>query len=230
MHDDVARRPALSTGRARPAPSPGGPTGVNPMRAHGSTDEGKGLMNPDRELIPRDETLHLIAALDDMKAKLLDAAEQWQLLDDTGHVPATTSYAELIQHAVDAQALSHSVVRLTADFARTAHSTNRAGSTVLAHLSTAATMSSFAAPYFAETAETLLALSRSSHPADKKDLENRTVIDHATGRAYLRITSQALRNAAKELNHHIAIHRFVATASQRKSPAPPPPKPSTHHR
>ncbi|MER6424690.1 hypothetical protein [Streptomyces sp. NPDC001137] len=54
-------------------------------------------MNPDaqRELIPRNHTLHLIDALDVMTAKLLDAAEQWHLLDDTGRVPAAPSYAEL---------------------------------------------------------------------------------------------------------------------------------------
>ncbi|MFC5253030.1 hypothetical protein [Streptomyces nigrescens] len=189
-------------------------------------------MNPDvqRELIPRDDTLHLIAALDDIKAKLLDAAQQWQLLDGTGHVPTTPSYAELIQHAADAQALSRSVVQLTADFARTDHSTNRVGSTVLAHLSTAATMSSLAAPHFAETAETALSLRRPSGPTDRQNQEYRMVIDHATARAYLRRTSESLRDAAKELNNHLDIHRFFPTPAYRKSPAPPPPKPSTRHR
>ena len=76
-------------------------------------------MNPDvqRELIPRNNTLHLIDSLDAMKAKLLDAAEQWQLLDDTGRVPAAPSYAGLLQHAANAQALSRDIVQLAADFA-----------------------------------------------------------------------------------------------------------------
>ncbi|AWN29998.1 hypothetical protein [Streptomyces sp. NEAU-S7GS2] len=189
-------------------------------------------MNPNvqRELIPRDDTLHLIAALDSMKVKLLDAAEQWQLLDGTGHVPAAPSYAELIQHANDAQSLAHDVVQLTAEFAQTAHSTNRDGSAVLARLSTAATMSCFAAPHFAETAEIALSLRRASRPADKQHLENRMVIGHATARAYLRRTSESLRDAAKELGNHLDIHRFFPTPSQRESAAPPPPKPSTRHR
>ncbi|MER5215384.1 hypothetical protein ABT063_33770 [Streptomyces sp. NPDC002838] len=189
-------------------------------------------MNSDaqRELIPRDATLHLIGALDDMKAKLLDAAEQWQLLDETGHVPATPSYADLLQHAADAQALSRDVVRMTAEFARTAHSTNRAGSAVLAHLATAATMSSHAAPYFAETAETALSLPRSSSPTDRHHRENRMVIDHATARAYLRRTSESLRDAVKELDDHLNFHRFFRTPSRRESPPPPPPRPSARHR
>ncbi|MGW3937409.1 hypothetical protein [Streptomyces sp. NBC_00024] len=186
-------------------------------------------MNSDaqRELIPRDATLHLIGALDDMKAKLLGAAEQWQLLDETGHVPATPSHADLLQHAADAQALSGDVVRMTAEFARTAHSTNRAGSAVLAQLAAAATMSSHAAPHFTETA---LSLPRSSSPTDRHHRENRMVIDHATARAYLRRTSESLRDAAKELNAHLDFHRFFPTPSQEQSPAPPPPRPSARHR
>ncbi|MER0483159.1 hypothetical protein ABR737_33310 [Streptomyces sp. Edi2] len=189
-------------------------------------------MNPNvqRELIPRDDTLRLIAAFDDMKVKLLDAAEQWRLLDGTGHMPAAPSYAELIQHAADAQSLARDVVQFTADFAQTAHSTNRDGSAVLARLSTASTMACFAAPYFAETAETALSLRRSSRPADRQQLEHRMVIDHATGRAYLRRTSESLRDAAKELSNHLDFHRFFPAPSQRESPAPPPPKPSTRHR
>ncbi|MFE1407835.1 hypothetical protein ACFW5D_30265 [Streptomyces sp. NPDC058770] len=189
-------------------------------------------MNPDiqRELIPRDDALHLIGALDGMQTKLLDAAEQWQLLDDTGHVPASPAYAELIQHAAAAQALSRDVVQLTADFARTAHSTNRAGSAVLAHLATAATMSSHAAPHFAETAETVLSLSRSSGPADRQYKEGRMVIGHATARAYLRRTSESLGDAVEELNVHLVFHRFFPTPSRRESPAPPPPRPGARHR
>lgn len=189
-------------------------------------------MNPEaqRELIPRNNTLHLIDSLDAMKAKLLDAAQQWQLLDDTGRVPAAPSYAELLQQAANAQALSRDIVQLTADFARTAHSTKRAGSAVLAHLATAATLSSHAAPHFAETAETSLSLSRSFGPADRTYRENRMVIDHATARAYLRRTSESLRDAAKELNAHLDFHRFFPTPSQRQDPAPAPPRPSSRHR
>lgn len=189
-------------------------------------------MNSDaqRELIPRDATLHLIGALNAVKAKILDAAEQWHLLDETGHVPATPSYAGLLQHAADAQALSRDVVRMTAEFARAAHSTNRAGRTVLAHLATAATMSSHAAPHFAETAETALSLPESSSPTDRRFRENRMVIDHATARAYLRRASQSLRDAVKELDAHLDFHRFFATPSQQVSPAPAPPRPSARHR
>ncbi|MER5211041.1 hypothetical protein ABT063_10760 [Streptomyces sp. NPDC002838] len=189
-------------------------------------------MNSDaqRELIPRDAALHLIGALDDMKVKLLDAAEQWQLLDDTGRVPAAPSYADLLQHAANAQALSRDIVQLTADFARTAHSTNRAGSAVLAHLATAATLSSHAAPHFAETAETALSLSRSSGVTDRHHRENRMVIDHATARAYLRRTSESLRDTAKELNAHLDFHRFFPTPPRRENPVPPPPRPSARHR
>ncbi|MFD5256854.1 hypothetical protein ACFWM5_28980 [Streptomyces bobili] len=189
-------------------------------------------MNSDvqRELIPRDATLHLIGALDDMKAKLLDAAQQWQLLDETGHVPATPSYADLLQHAADAQALSRDVVRVTAAFARAAHSTNRAGSAVLAHLAAAATMSSQATPYFAETAETALSLPRSSSAADRHHREHRMVIDHATARAYLRRTSESLRDAVEELDAHLDFHRFFPTDSRRESPAPAPRRPSARHR
>ncbi|MEU9064690.1 hypothetical protein AB0D13_39105 [Streptomyces sp. NPDC048430] len=104
-------------------------------------------MTPDvqRDLIPSDDALHLIGTLNVMKDKLLNAAEQWQLLDENGDVPATPSYPALLQHAADAQNLSHDVLRLTADFARSPHPTTRAGSTVLRHLATAATISSHAA-------------------------------------------------------------------------------------
>lgn len=183
-----------------------------------------------RELIPRDATLHPIGALDDMKAKLLDAAQQWHLLDETGHVPATPSYADLLQHAVDAHALSRDVVRMTAEFAQAAHSTNRAGSAVLAHLATAATTSSQAAPHFAETAETALSLNRSSSPTDRHQREHRMVIDHATARAFLRRTSESLRDAVEELNAHLDFHRFFPTLSRRESPAPAPRRPSARHR
>lgn len=189
-------------------------------------------MNPDvhRELIPRDDTLHLIRALDAMKGKLLHAAQQWQLLDDTGHVPASPAYTDLLQHAADAQALFGDVVQLTADFARTTHSMNRVGSAVLPHLSKAATLSGHAAPHFAEVAETALSLSRSSDPTDRQYRENRMVIDHATARAYLRRAAESLRDAAKELDNHLDFHRFFPTPSQRESPAPPPPTPSARRR
>lgn len=189
-------------------------------------------MKPDiqSELIPRDDTLRLIGALNAMMAKFSDSAQQWQLLDEAGHVPATPSYADLLQHAADAQALSRDVVRMTAEFARTAHSTYRAGCAVLAHLATAATTSSHAAPYFAETAETALSLARSSSPTDRHYRENRMVIDHATARAYLRRASESLRDAVKELDAHLDFHRFFPTASRRQSPAPSPPRPSARHR
>lgn len=85
-----------------------------------------------------------------MKDELLNAAQQWELLDETGQVPATPSYTALLQHATDAQDLSRDVLQLTADFARSPHHTVRVGSTVLKHLGTAATTSSHAAPHFTE--------------------------------------------------------------------------------
>lgn len=187
-------------------------------------------MNPDvrRELIPRGDVLHLIGVLDGMKATFRDAAEQWQLLDDTGRVPAAPMYADLIQHAVAAQDLSRDVVRLAADFARSPHSTTRVGRAVLAHLATAATMSGHAAPNFAETAE--IALNRASGPTDGHDRANLMVIDHATARAYLRRASESLGAAAKALNHHLDLHQFFPTPSRQQSPAPPPPGPGARHR
>jgi hypothetical protein len=189
-------------------------------------------MNPDirRELIPHDDTLHLIRALGAMKAELVGAAHQWQLLDEAGHVPSEPSFAELLQHAAGAQDLSRDVVRLTADFARSPHSTNRAGSAVLAHLAIAVTLSSRTAPHFAETAEIALALPRSTSPTDREHRENRMVIRHATARAYLRRTSESLQAAIKELNDHLDFHRFFTTASPQQSPAPSPPGPATRRR
>ncbi|WP_249938355.1 hypothetical protein [Streptomyces mirabilis] len=126
-------------------------------------------MKPDfqRDLIPRDDALQLIGALNAMKDKLHDAAQQWELLDENGHVPAAPSYTALLQHATDAQELSRDVLHLTADFARSPHHTTRTGSTVLRHLATAATMSSHAAPHFTETAECALTLPRSANPTDR---------------------------------------------------------------
>ncbi|MEU4347046.1 hypothetical protein [Streptomyces sp. NPDC023838] len=194
-------------------------------------------MNPDaqrkllqRELIPRDDTLKMIGALNDLKARLLALAEECQLLDDTGRVPATPSYTELLQHAAEAQALSREVVDLTAEFAGSAHSTNRAGTAVLAHLATAATMLSHAAPHFAETAENSLPLNRTSHPDDRHYQGNRMVLDHATARAYLRRASESLRDAVSELNAHLHFHRFVPAPARQQNPALPPPPPSARHR
>ncbi|MEV7393420.1 hypothetical protein [Streptomyces sp. NPDC091215] len=190
-------------------------------------------MKPDfqRDLIPNDEVLRLIGALDALKDKLLNAAEQWQLLNENGHVPVAPSYTELLQHATDAQALSRDVLRLAADFARSPHHTTPAGSTVLKHLGTAATMSSHAAPHFTETAESALALPWSADPTDRHYLANRMVIDHASARAFLRRSSESLRDAAKELDEHLGFQRFLATLTRPEgSPAPPPPKPAGRRR
>ncbi|MER5793272.1 hypothetical protein [Streptomyces sp. NPDC001980] len=190
-------------------------------------------MKPDfqRALIPRDEVLQLIGALNVMKDKLLNAAQQWELLDEYGHVPAAPSYTALLQHATDAQDLSRDVLRLTADFARSPHHTTRAGSTVLKHLGTAATMSSHAAPHFTETAECALVLHRSANSTDRRYLANRMVIEHASARAFLRRTSESLRDAAKELDDHLGFQRFLATLTRQECPsAPPPPRPGGRHR
>ncbi|MFG2836441.1 hypothetical protein ACGFYE_15765 [Streptomyces zaomyceticus] len=182
------------------------------------------------ELIPRGDTLRLIGSLDNLKTAFLDAAKQWQLLDDAGDVPAEPSYTELLQHAVDAQDLSRDVVRLAADFASSPHSANRAGRTVLAHLATAATLSSHTAPHFAETAETALSLSQAAGPITRRYRGNSMVIDHATARAYLRRTSESIGEAAKELHAHLDLHRFLPAPAQRAVAAPLSPPPSARHR
>lgn len=190
-------------------------------------------MEPDiqRELIPRDEALHLIGTLTSLKSECLDYAKQWQLLDESGHVPAELSFTELFQHATDAQDLSREVLRLTADFGRSPHSANRAGRATLAHLATASTMSTRASSHFAETAETALGLPNSSSPTDRQYRKNRMVIDHATARGHLRRTSVALRDAVKELDDHLDFHRFFRAHSHRESPVPPPlPRVSPRHR
>ncbi|MFF8918290.1 hypothetical protein ACF08M_34585 [Streptomyces sp. NPDC015032] len=162
-----------------------------------------------RELIPRDEAHHHIGALDAMKAKLLAAAQQWQLLAESGGMPASLSYTELLQHVTDAQGLSRDVVQLTADFALGPHSTKRVGRAVLGHLATAATTSCHAAPHFAETAEIALALSRPSGLPDRDGLKDRALIDHGAARVYLRLTAGSLRDTAKELNDHLDVHRSL---------------------
>lgn len=189
-------------------------------------------MRPDiqRELIPRDDTLRLIGALKAMTAKFSDNSQKWELLDETGHVPDEPSFPELLQHATSAQDLSRDVLRLTADFAASPHSTNRAGSAILAHLARASTLSAHATTHFAETAEATLNLPHPSSPIDRHYLKDRMVIDHATARAYLRRTSEALRDAVKELDVHLDFHRFFRTPSHHESPVPPPPKPSGRHR
>ncbi|MFE6163144.1 hypothetical protein ACFQ7F_30000 [Streptomyces sp. NPDC056486] len=190
-------------------------------------------MRPDihRELIPRDDALHLIRALNALKDETYKAAHQWELLDEDGHVPAAPSYTLLVQHAADAQDLSRDVLRLAADFARSPHHTTRVGETVLRHLATAAAMSSHAAPHFAETAECALSLPRSANSTDRHHLTNRMVIDHASARAFLRRTSESLRDAAKELDDHLGLQRFLAPLTRQEGPpAPPPPRPGGRHR
>ncbi|WP_282793069.1 hypothetical protein [Streptomyces sp. CC224B] len=189
-------------------------------------------MNSDaqRELIPRNDTLQMIGALNELQGRLVAAADRYQLLDDTGRVPAAPSFTELFQHATDAQALSRDVIHMTVDFARSTHSTSRVGSRVLAHLTTAATMSSHAVPNFAETAENALSLPRVSNPVDRQYRDDRMVIDHATARAYLRRASESLRDAAKELDAHLDFHRLFPAQDRQQSPAAPPPLPSARHR
>ncbi|WP_447035842.1 hypothetical protein [Streptomyces sp. DSM 118878] len=146
-------------------------------------------------------------------------------------MPATLSYTELLQHAAEAQALSRDVLQVTADFARSRHSSTRAGTAVLDHLATAVTMASHAAPAFAETAEAALSLPRTTHPSDRQHSKNRMVIDHATARAYLRRASESLRDAAKELDDHLGVQRFLAPLTRREGPPePPPPRPGGLHR
>ncbi|MFD4479431.1 hypothetical protein ACFWPU_25400 [Streptomyces sp. NPDC058471] len=184
-----------------------------------------------RDLMPSDDARHLIGALNAMKDKLLNAAQQWELLDENGHVPAEPSYAALLQHAADAQDLSRDVIRLTADFAQSPHRTTRTGSAVLKRLATAASMSSHATPHFTETAESALSLPRSSNPAERHYLKNRMVIDHASARAFLRRTSESLRDAAKELEDHLNFQRFVTTLTRGEGPpVPAPSRPSGRHR
>lgn len=190
-------------------------------------------MTPDfqRAVIPRDDALRLIGALNEMKDQAHQAAQQWELLNQDGQVPVAPSFTVLLQHATDAQELSRAVLRLTTDFARTPHHATRDGSTVLKHLALAATMSSYAGPYFAETAEHALALLRATNPADRQYLTNNMVHDHATGRAYLRRTSESLRDAGKELEDHLGFQRFLAQLTRPGGPpTPQPPSPGGHHR
>ncbi|AJC55056.1 hypothetical protein [Streptomyces sp. 769] len=183
-------------------------------------------MNPDieRELIPHSDTVHVIDELQRLASRFKNASRQLELLDDAGHVPASPDFSALIHHAEAAQALSRDVVQLTSGFAQTAHRANQAGRTVLTHLAIAATMSCSAAPLFAETAETALALPRSHGTLDRQQKEGCMVADHATARAYLRRASDALSNAVKELHEHLDFHRFFP-ASMRQGPAKPPPPP-----
>ncbi|MGA5492627.1 hypothetical protein ACPCK1_33400 [Streptomyces pseudogriseolus] len=190
-------------------------------------------MKPDfqRDLIPRDDALHLIGALNAMKDKLHDAAQRWELLDENGHVPAAPSYTALLQHATDAQDLSREVLRLADAFARSPHHTTRTGRTVLKQLATAATISSHAAPHFTETAEAALSVPRTTNPTDRRYLTNRMVIDHASARAFLRRASESLRDAAKELDDHLGVQRFLAPLTRREGPPEPPPsRPGGLHR
>ncbi|MFB8749172.1 hypothetical protein [Streptomyces parvulus] len=183
-----------------------------------------------RDLIPRDAALHLIGALNAMKDQLHDAAQQWELLDENGHIPAAPSYTTLLQHAVAAHDLSRGVLRLAADFARTPHHITPAGSTVLKRLATATTMSSHAATHFTETAECALALSRADS-TDRHHLTNRMVIDHSSARAYLRSASESLGDAAKELNEHLGFQRFLTTLTRQENvPTRPRGQPDGRHR
>ncbi|MFE5647519.1 hypothetical protein ACFQ8Q_00150 [Streptomyces cyaneofuscatus] len=178
------------------------------------------------QLIPRDDAVDLIGALNLMKDKAHNAARQWTLLTENGHAPATPSYTVLLQHAADAQDLSRDVLRLTAAFAQSPHHATRDGSTVLKKLALAATASSHAPAHFAETAEYALSLLRSTNPADRQYLSNNMVDDHATGRAYLRRTSEALRGAAEELGDHLGFQHVLAQLTRQEGPpVPPTPRP-----
>ncbi|MFF1420065.1 hypothetical protein [Streptomyces sp. NPDC058280] len=192
-------------------------------------------MNPDieRELIPHSDTVRMIGELQGLSSRLKHACTQLELLDAAGHVPASPDFSVLIHHAETAQALSRDVVQLTSAFAQTAHSTNRAGSTVLSHLAIAGTMSCSAAPLFAQTAETALALPQSHGTSDRQQMEGRMVVDHATARAYLRRASESLREAVKELHGHLDFHRFFPASMRQGTatpPPPPPPRQSPHTR
>ncbi|MEU3963269.1 hypothetical protein AB0F42_26250 [Streptomyces buecherae] len=184
--------------------------------------------HPRRELIPRDETLRLNGTCNAWKDTFLDAAQQWTLLTENGQVPTPPFHTELFQQAADAQRLSHHVLRFTADFAQGPHSTTRAGSAVLAHLATASTLSSHVAPRFLDAAHIALRVSSPTSPTTQRYRENTLVIEHATARAYLRRTSEALRDAVKELDDHLDLHRFFPTASLRQSPAQPPKSTGRH--
>ncbi|GGU55310.1 hypothetical protein GCM10010211_20010 [Streptomyces albospinus] len=177
----------------------------------------------ERMLIPHSDTVHMIEELQKLAPRLKDAAHQLELLDGTGHVPASPDFSVLIHHAETAQVLARDVVHLTSGFAKTPHSTNRAGSAVLSHLATAATMSCSAAPLFAETAEIALALPRSHGTSDRQRREGRMVIHHATARAYLRRASESLDSAVKELNEHLGLHRFFPSSMRQGATPPPPP-------
>ncbi|MFE9912551.1 hypothetical protein [Streptomyces clavifer] len=57
------------------------------------------------------------------------------------------------------------------------------------------------------------------------------VIDHASARAFLRRTSESLRDAAVELDDHLAFQRFLAPLTRQEGPPlPPPPTPGGRRR
>ncbi|WP_327657183.1 hypothetical protein [Streptomyces sp. NBC_00483] len=192
-------------------------------------------MTPDiqREPIPRDESHSLVNALTALKSQLLDTAQTCQLLDRSAQLQGgAPAYSDLLQHAADAQHLAHGVIQLTADFTGSPHSTTHAGPTVLTHLATATSMSSLAAAHFAESAEHALSLPRPSNPAVRRYLETRMLVDHSSARAFLRRASESLRDAAKELEDPLNVHRNrpFPKPAWRQSPEPPQPAPNPSRR
>lgn len=182
-------------------------------------------MRPDiqRDLIPPDDALRLVGALNAMQATFHDRAQQWQLLDESGHVPTEPlSYTELLRHATSAQDLSRDVLRLTSEFAASDYSTTRTGRAILAHLATASTMSAHAPSHFAQTAQGVLGQPRSACPT-KRYVTDPMVIDHASARAFLQRTSESLRDAAKALDDHLDFQRLISTLARLETPVPPPP-------
>ncbi|MFD4575803.1 hypothetical protein ACFWNK_12440 [Streptomyces sp. NPDC058417] len=181
-----------------------------------------------RDLIPRNAALHPIDALNALKDQLRDAAQQWELLDENGHLPTAPPYTTLLQHAVASQDLSCGVLRLTADFARSPYHPTPAGSAVLKHLAVAATLSSHAVPRFTETAESALLLPRIDS-RDRHRLRESMVMDHGTARAYLRSASGSLGDAAKELHEHLGFQHFTTLTRHKEVPTRPPRKPDGRH-
>ncbi|MFB7781358.1 hypothetical protein ACFC1D_01425 [Streptomyces vinaceus] len=168
---------------------------------------------PPHAFTPHAHFPHLVGALKALEIKFADTAPRWEP-DEIDRL-LETPFTELFQHATEMQEISREVLQITAELAATPQGTNARDRGALDHLATASTMSSYAATHFAESAESALRLPAASTPQDRRDAENRIISNHATARAYGRVTSRCLRHAITDLDHPLDAHGLTHT------PAPP---------